>query len=108
MISRRALFGWVLTVVAAVKAKTVAATPTDNALVYGNAAKQYAAAVRAGTLAQHSSIISCGMNHLRRVYRTDPEAFTVAADAWKSAYVGQHGGGEVGQAVEWMIDEALK
>jgi hypothetical protein len=52
-----------------------------NSLIFGRAGDAYHAAVTAGTIAQHSNVISEEMNNLHRKYPTDPPAFKAAADA---------------------------
>jgi muramidase (phage lysozyme) len=76
-----------------------------NSLIFGRAGEQYHAAVQAGTLAQHSNIISTEMNDLHQQYPTDPAAFKTAADSWKAKYLQQHGGGEVGEALRQQADQ---
>ncbi|SEE51949.1 hypothetical protein [Bradyrhizobium lablabi] len=78
-----------------------------NSVIFGRAGEQYHAAVAAGTVAQHSNVISTEMNDIHRQYPTDPEAFKTAADAWKSKYLEEHGGGEVGQAISQQADQSL-
>jgi hypothetical protein len=70
-----------------------------NSLIFGRAGDAYHAAVQAGTIAQHSNVISEEMNNLHQQYPTDPAAFKAAADAWTANYTSEHGGGEVGQAI---------
>lgn len=76
-----------------------------NSVIFGRAGEAYNAAVQAGTIAEHSNVISQEMNTLHQKYPTDPAAFKAAADAWKSQYVSQHGGGEVGQAIVQQADQ---
>lgn len=80
------------------------ATPA-NSLIFGRAGEQYHAAVQAGTIAQHSNVISSEMNDLHQKYPTDPAAFKTAADAWKAQYLQDHGGGQVGQAISQQADQ---
>jgi muramidase (phage lysozyme) len=77
-----------------------------NSLIFGRAGEAYHAAVTAGTVAQHSNIISTEMNDLHQKYPTDPAAFKAAADAWKDGYLQQHGGGEVGLAIQQQVDQS--
>lgn len=81
------------------------ANPT-NSLIFGQAGEAYHAAVAAGTIAQHSNVISTEMNDIHQKYPTDPAAFKTAADAWKDKYLEQHGGGEIGQAISQQADQA--
>jgi muramidase (phage lysozyme) len=76
-----------------------------NSLIVGRAGEQYRAAVQAGTIAQHSNVISSEMNDIHQKFPTDPDAFNTAADAWKSKYLQNHGGGEVGQAISQQADQ---
>lgn len=76
-----------------------------NSLIFGRAGEQYHAAVQAGTIAQHSNVISREMNDLHQQYQTDPVGFKTAADAWKTKYLEQHGGGQVGQAITQQADQ---
>jgi muramidase (phage lysozyme) len=77
-----------------------------NSLIFGRAGDAYHAAVTAGTIAQHSNAISTEMNDIHQKYPTDPAAFKAAADAWKDKYLEQHGGGEVGLAIQQQADQA--
>jgi muramidase (phage lysozyme) len=77
-----------------------------NSLIFGRAGEAYHAAVQAGTIAQHSNVISQEMNEIHQKYPTDPAAFNTAADAWKAKYLEDHGGGEVGQAISQQADQA--
>jgi hypothetical protein len=76
-----------------------------NSIIFGRAGDAYHAAVQAGTIAQHSNVISSEMNDLHQQNPTDPAAFNAAADAWKTQYLSQHGGGEVGQAISQQADQ---
>jgi muramidase (phage lysozyme) len=76
-----------------------------NSLIFGRAGDAYNNAVQAGTIAQHSNVISSEMNDLHQQNPTDPAAFNAAADAWKTQYLSQHGGGEVGQAISQQADQ---
>lgn len=76
-----------------------------NSVIFGRAGEAYNNAVQAGTIAQHSNVISTEMNALHDKYPTDPAAFKAAADAWKAQYTSQHGGGEVGQAITQQADQ---
>lgn len=76
-----------------------------NSVIFGRAGEAYHNAVQAGTIAQHSNVISQEMNNLHQEYSTDPAAFKSAADAWKAQYLSQHGGGEVGQAISQQADQ---
>ena len=78
---------------------TVNVVNPANSLIFGRAGEAYHAAVQAGTIAQHSNVISTEMNDLHQKYSTDPAGFKAAADAWTAQYTSQHGGGEVGQAI---------
>jgi hypothetical protein len=80
------------------------ANPT-NSLIFGRAVEQYHAAVQAGTIAQHSNVISQEMNDIHQQYPTDPAAFKTAADAWKARYLQDHGGGQVGEAISQQADQ---
>lgn len=77
-----------------------------NSMIFGRAGEVYKSAVQAGTLAQHSNVISMQMNELHQQYPTDPLAFKTAADAWKTKYAEQHGGGEIGQAIAQQADQS--
>jgi hypothetical protein len=76
-----------------------------NSLIFGRAGEAYHNAVMAGTIAQHSNVISQEMNSLHQQYETDPAAFNAAADAWKAKYAEQHGGGQIGQAIMQHADQ---
>lgn len=76
-----------------------------NSVIFGRAGEAYNSAVQAGTIAEHSNVISQEMNDLHAKYPTDPTAFKAAADAWKAQYASQHGGGEVGQAIAQQADQ---
>ena len=76
-----------------------------NSLIFGAAGDAYHAAVQAGTLAQHSNVISQEMNDIHQKYPTDPQGFKAASDAWKAKYLEDHGGGEVGQAISQQADQ---
>ncbi len=76
-----------------------------NSLIVGKAGEAYHAAVQAGTIAQHSNVISTEMNDLHQKYETDPAGFKAASDAWKDQYASQHGGGEVGLAITQQADQ---
>jgi len=76
-----------------------------NSLIFGRAGEQYHAAVQAGTIAQHSNVISQEMNDLHQKYPTDPAAFNTAADSWKAKYLQDHGGGQVGLAIQQQADQ---
>jgi hypothetical protein len=78
--------------------------PVSAPLIFGRAGEAYTAAVQAGTIAQHSNVISAEMNDLHQKYATDPAAFNAAADAWKASYTAQHGDGEIGQAITQTAD----
>jgi muramidase (phage lysozyme) len=75
-----------------------------NSLIFGRAGEAYHAAVAAGTIAQHSNIISTEMNDLHQKYPTDPAAFKAASRAWKDKYLADHGSGEVGLAIQQQAD----
>jgi hypothetical protein len=76
-----------------------------NSIIFGRAGDAYHAAVMAGTIAQHSNVISQEMNDIHQQYPTDPAAFNTAADAWKSKYLQDHGGGQVGLAIQQQADQ---
>jgi hypothetical protein len=76
-----------------------------NSLIFGRAGEAYHAAVQAGTIAQHSNVISTEMNDIHQKYETDPAGFKAASDAWKDQYASQHGGGEVGLAITQQADQ---
>jgi muramidase (phage lysozyme) len=76
-----------------------------NSLIFGRAGEAYHAAVQAGTIAEHSNVISQEMNGLHQEYETDPGGFKKASDAWKAQYLSQHGGGIVGQAISQQADQ---
>jgi hypothetical protein len=76
-----------------------------NSVIFGRAGDLYHAAVAAGTIAQHSNIISSEMNDFHQKNPADPAAFTAAADAWKTRYLADHGGGEVGIAIRQQADQ---
>jgi hypothetical protein len=76
-----------------------------NSLIFGRAGEQYHAAVMAGTIAQHSNVISTEMNDLHQEYQTDPAGFKSAADAWKTKYLQAHGDGQVGEAISQQADQ---
>jgi muramidase (phage lysozyme) len=78
---------------------TVNVVNPANSVIFGKAGEAYNNAVQAGTIAQHSNVISQEMNDIHQKYPTDPAGFKTAADAWKAQYLSQHGGGEVGQAI---------
>jgi len=75
-----------------------------NSMIFGAAGDHYRAAVQAGTIAQHSNVISQEMNDLHQKYPTDPAAFKTAADAWKAQYLQDHGGGQVGLAIQQQAE----
>ena len=77
-----------------------------NSLIFGRAGDAYEHAVKAGTIAQHSNVISEEMNNLHQKYPTDPAGFKAAAEAFKAKYAEQHGGGEVGLAIKQQADQA--
>ncbi|HEY8751596.1 MAG TPA: hypothetical protein VIM11_26680 [Tepidisphaeraceae bacterium] len=76
-----------------------------NSLIFGRAGEAYHAAVQAGTIAQHSNVISQEMNDMHQKYQTDPAGFKTASDAWKAQYAEQHGDGQVGQAIMQQADQ---
>jgi hypothetical protein len=76
-----------------------------NSIIFGRAGEAYHAAVQAGTIAQHSNVISSEMNDIHQKFPTDPAAFNTAADAWKSKYLQDHGGGQVGEAISQQADQ---
>ena len=76
-----------------------------NSLIVGRAGEAYGEAVKAGTIAQHSNVISQEMNDLHQKYPTSPGEFRSAADAWKAKYLEEHGGGEVGLALRQQADQ---
>ncbi|WP_213775433.1 phage tail tip lysozyme [Bradyrhizobium sp. dw_78] len=76
-----------------------------NSVIFGRAGEAYGAAVQAGTIAQHSNVISQEMNDIHQKYPTDPAGFNAAANAWKARYTADHGGGEVGLAIQQQADQ---
>jgi hypothetical protein len=70
-----------------------------NSVIFGKAGDLYHAAIQAGTIAQHSNVVSQEMNDIHEKYQADPVGFKTASDAWTEQYASQHGGGEVGQAI---------
>jgi muramidase (phage lysozyme) len=75
-----------------------------NSLIFGRAGEAYKSAVQAGTLAQHSNVISTELNDLHQKNPNDPAAFKVGADSFKAKYSEEHGGGIVGQAISQQFD----
>jgi hypothetical protein len=84
---------------------TVTVVNPANTPIFGRAGEVYTHAVQAGTIAQHSNIISTEMNDLHQQFPTDPAAFNKAADSWKAKYLQDHGGGIVGQAISQQTDQ---
>jgi muramidase (phage lysozyme) len=84
---------------------TVKVLDPATSVIFGKAGEAYNNAVQAGTIAQHSNVISQEMNDIHQKYPTDPAGFKTAADAWKAQYLSQHGGGEVGQAIAQQADQ---
>jgi Phage tail lysozyme len=84
---------------------TVNVVNPANSVIFGKAGEAYNNAVQAGTIAQHSNVISTEMNDLHQKYEADPLGFKAASDAWKEQYLSQHGGGEVGQAIAQQADQ---
>lgn len=84
---------------------TVDVVNPANSIIFGRAGDAYHAAVMAGTIAQHSNVISSEMNNLHQQFETDPAGFNAAADAWKAQYLSVHGGGQVGQAISQQADQ---
>jgi hypothetical protein len=76
-----------------------------NSLIFGKAGEAYDAAVQAGTIAQHSNVISSEMNDLHQQHPADPASFNKAAGAWKQRYLQDHGGGIIGQAISQQADQ---
>ena len=75
-----------------------------NSLIVGRAGEAYGEAVKAGTIAQHSNVISQEMNDLHAKFPTSPDEFRTAADAWKAKYLADHGSGEIGLALQQQAD----
>src|ERR1700761_967896 len=84
---------------------TVNVVNPANSIIFGRAGDIYHTAVMAGTIAQHSNVVSQEMNSLHQQYETDPQGFKAASDSWKAGYLAQHGGGEVGQAISQQADQ---
>lgn len=68
-----------------------------NSVIFGRAGEVYNDAVRAGTIAQHSNVLSEAMTDLHTKHATDPAGFKAASDAFLDNY--DHGGGEAGAAI---------
>jgi muramidase (phage lysozyme) len=68
-----------------------------NSMIFGRAGEVYHEAVKAGTIAQHSNVLSEEMTKFHVNFPTDPEGFRVASDSFLAKY--DHGGGEAGAAV---------
>jgi muramidase (phage lysozyme) len=84
---------------------TVNVVNPANSVIFGRAGEAYQNAAQAGTIAEHSNVVSQQMNHLHQENPNDPAAFAAAADAWKAQYLSQHGGGEVGLAIKQQADQ---
>jgi muramidase (phage lysozyme) len=78
-----------------------------NSVIFGRAGEAYNEAVRAGTIAQHSNVVSQELTELHTKYPTDPAAFRKASDAWLETYTSQHGDGIAGQAIRQQADRQL-
>jgi muramidase (phage lysozyme) len=77
-----------------------------NSVIFGRAGEAYSEAVKAGTIAQHSNVISQEMTDLHTKYATDPGGFKAASTAWLDKYREQHGGGIAGQAIQQQAERA--
>lgn len=75
-----------------------------NSVIFGRAGDAYNEAVKAGTIAQHSNVISQEMTDLHTKYPTDPAAFKAASEKWLDQYTAEHGGGIVGQAIRQQAE----
>lgn len=73
--------------------------PASAPLIFGDAGKAYADAVKVGTLAQHSNSLSQDFANLHQEYPTDPAAFKAAAEA-HLAKTAQNVTGPIGEAVQ--------
>jgi len=80
--------------------------PAGGSVIFGRAGAAYEGAIRAGSVAEHSNIISQEMADLHKEFPTDPASFDAAADAWKTKYLQQHGGGITGQMLKVEADQA--
>src|SRR6185312_9575102 len=78
-----------------------------NSIIFGQAGEAYNQAVKAGTIAQHSNVISQELNGLHQQYPTDPASFKSAADAFRDKYLQQHGGGEIGAGLAQDFDRTF-
>ncbi|KJC35651.1 hypothetical protein UP09_30985 [Bradyrhizobium sp. LTSP885] len=73
--------------------------PATAPLIFGEAGKAYADAVRIGTIAQHSNDLSQHFNELHQQYPADPAAFKVASDAFLEKRATQITG-PIGEAIQ--------
>ncbi|MDI3563565.1 hypothetical protein [Bradyrhizobium sp. Arg816] len=77
-----------------------------SSVIFGRAGDAYNEAVKAGTIAQHSNVISQEMTDLHTKYPTDPAGFKAASTAWLDNYRSQHGGGIAGEAIQQQAERA--
>ena len=68
-----------------------------SSLIFGRAGDAYHEAVKAGTLAQTSNVMSEELNNLHAKYPTDPAGYKAAAGAWIEKYQAENKG-TIGEA----------
>lgn len=74
-------------------------------LLFGDAHRAYEHAVEAGTIAQHGNLVSKDLNDLHLKFQADPQGFQQAAEAFRAKYLGEVGGGRIGQGIARQIDQ---
>jgi muramidase (phage lysozyme) len=77
-----------------------------NSVIFGRAGEVYGEAVKAGTLAQTSNVITDRLGEIHREHPTDPQAFKAASTAFLDQYAADNPGIVGGAAVQRGRDQA--